>query len=132
MRVSKHRIRGALLGFVTAAGVAVGAPACGNGTAPLPELLAARPDVPYIEGLITQRLDQGSTVRILVEASDRDARTPAAVVTVPADAMILRPDGAPVESAALTVGRAVTVWATGPEMRSLPPQVSAAAILVRR
>jgi hypothetical protein len=119
-----------LLIAVAASLSACGSPTDTNGG--LPALLAMRDDTPYITGRITKRwTDHRGAVRLLVEAPNPEAvRTGAAVVTVYRDALVLRPDGSDAGRGSLQVGRVVTVWTTGVELRSLPPQVKGTAFLL--
>ena len=115
--------------------IAVSLTACGSPTdtdGGLPLLLAMRDDAPYITGRISERwTDHKGAVRLLVEAPDPEAvRIGAAVVTIYHDAMVLRPDGSNAGRGSLQVGRDVTVWTTGVELRSLPPQVKGNAFLL--
>ena len=115
--------------------IAASLSACGSPTdtdGGLPILLAARDDAPYITGQITERwTDQNGAIRLLVEAPDPEAvRTGAAIVRVYRDAMVLRPDGSDAGRGSLQPGRVVTVWTTGVELRSLPPQVKGTAFLL--
>ena len=100
----------------------------------LPVLLATRGDAPYITGRITERWTDGNgTVRLLVEAPDPEAvRVGAAVVTIASGAIVLRTDGSDAGRGSLEVGRKVSVWTTGVELRSLPPQVTGNAFLLYR
>ena len=107
--------------------------ACGSPTGTdLPPLLAMRDDAPYITGrIITRWTDHNGADRLLVEAPDQQAvRVGAAVVTIDDDAMVLRRDGSDAGRGSLQIGRAVTVWTTGVERRSLPPQVTGNAFLL--
>jgi hypothetical protein len=118
------------------------AAACG-GSAPatasdaLPFALAVRSDTPYITGAVTSRADAATGVlRVRVRAREgaepSQARVVEADVTVHPDSALLWRDGRAARPADLTVGRAVTVWVRGPELRSMPPQVTGSAILVDR
>jgi len=118
------------------------AAACG-GSAPatasdaLPFALAVRSDTPYITGAVTSRGDAAAGVlRVRVRAREgaepSQARVVEADVTVHPDSALLWRDGRPARTSDLTVGRAVVVWVRGPELRSMPPQVTASAILVER
>lgn len=121
--------------------------ACGSaaepeaGAAPSPEALpfafAARSDTPYVTGRVVAREERaGAPVRIRVQAragvEPSQARVPEAVVAVHPDSLLRWRDGSAARPADLAVGRAVVVWVRGPEMRSLPPQVTGSAILVER
>jgi hypothetical protein len=102
-------------------------------TGSLPGALAVRGDLPYIAGTIIDRTTRDGRTRILVR-SPRDAttRVPEAIVNVTAGATILWSDGSPAAASDLRARRNVTVWITGPELRSLPPQVSGEAFLLKR
>lgn len=111
--------------------------ACGSPTdtdGELPLLLAIRNDAPYITGRITERWTEGNgAVRLLVKAPDpASVRVGAAVVTIANDAIVVRTDGSAAGRDVLDVGRRVAVWVTGPELRSLPPQVTGDAFLLYR
>ena len=107
--------------------------ACGSPTGTdLPPLLAMRDDAPYITGrIITRWTDGYGAERLLVEAPEpEEVRVGAAVVTIDDDAMVLRRDGSQAGRGSLQIGRDVTVWTTGVELRSLPPQVTGSAFLL--
>jgi hypothetical protein len=130
--------RGAVL--VLAALLAAGACSPSSAAAPapdsglLPQALALRSDTPYITGTVTRRDEAGRTLRLLVraaaDASPSAARTTEAVVAVHPDSLLVHRDGRAAPPRELVVGRAVTVWVRGPELRSMPPQVTASAILL--
>ena len=109
---------------------------CGGGSAPtedamLPIGFSERSDVPYIMGTITRRWDESGRTRILVHVPrGTEARVPEAVVSVGSGVLIKWRNGRSASVRELQVGRSVMVWATGGEMRSMPPQVSASAILL--
>jgi len=130
--------------------LAVAAAACG-GDAPatasdappdgmptgLPFALAVRSDTPYITGTVTSRaVSATGTLRVRVRARDgaepSQARVGEADVTVHPDSALVWRDGRAARPSDLTVGRAVVVWVRGPELRSMPPQVTGSAILVER
>ena len=102
----------------------------------LPMALAIRSDTPYVSGPIAERsVEPSGTVRMVVRARSTDdgsSRHPAAVVRVHPDSLLVWFDGRAARPEDLTVGRAVRVWVRGPELRSLPPQVTGSAILVER
>jgi hypothetical protein len=102
----------------------------------LPLAIAVRSDSPYVSGPIVERsVEASGMVRLLVRARSTDdgtSRQPAAVVRVDPDSLLVWSDGRAARPADLTVGRAVKVWVRGPELRSLPPQVTGSAILVER
>lgn len=107
-----------------------GSPPAPNG--PVPMESAVRGDDPYIRGAITERSVLGDgTLRIRVEVRPGvEARTPAALVTILPEAVIRWSNGDHATSAELQVGREVTVWVMGPELRSMPPQVSARGLVL--
>jgi hypothetical protein len=102
----------------------------------LPPTLALRSDSPYVTGTIVRREEADGAPRLLVRsaegASAFASRVPEAVVRVHADSLLTYRDGRAAPAGELTVGRLVTVWVRGPESRSLPPQVTASAILLER
>ena len=111
---------------------------CSGGRAPtedamLPIGFSERSATPYIVGVITQRSDDNGQVRIRVHVPrGSDARVPEAVVHVPPTVMIKWRDGRTASPRELRVGRSVMVWGSGPELRSLPPQIEANGILLTR
>jgi hypothetical protein len=109
-------------------------PACGGERASgLPSQLAVRSDVPYVRGTVTARRASGSAAVIRVrDEPGSEARVTDALVTVRAEAMLLWRDGRRAGIADLQVGRKVIVWTRGAELRSMPPQVAADAILLER
>ena len=140
-RVLSSRRRAGLLASGLA-GLVAGALACSpSAVAPdratLPLALAVRSDTPYVSGTITDRTVEASgTVRVRVRAPAgagvAEARVPEADVRVHADSVLVWRDGRPARPADLGVGRVVVVWVRGPELRSMPPQVTGSAILVER
>jgi hypothetical protein len=99
----------------------------------LPPEFTVRSDVPYVRGTIRAREDAAGALRLRVEdAPGSTARVTAAFVTVLPEAVLRYRDGRRATPADLRVGRVVTVWVTGPELRSSPPQVSANGIIVER
>ena len=102
----------------------------------LPMAIAVRSDSPYVTGPIAERsVEASGMVRMLVRArsvDDGTSRHPAAVVRVDPDSLLVWADGRAARPTDLTVGREVKVWVRGPELRSLPPQVTGSAILVVR
>ena len=102
----------------------------------LPFALAVRSDTPYVTGPIAERsVEPSGTVRMVVRArstEDGSSRHAAAVVRVDPDSLLVWRDGSAARPADLVVGRQVAVWVRGPELRSLPPQVTGSAILVER
>jgi hypothetical protein len=105
-----------------------------DSTAPLPAELAARRDAAYISGRIIDRTaPEGGPIRLLVRAPrDAAARVPEAIVTVLVTAKVFRGDGTRGSTDDLRAGRTVTVWVTGAELRSLPPQVTGNGFLLGR
>jgi hypothetical protein len=100
----------------------------------LPPEFAIRSDVPYIRGPIVERTTlPGGELRIRVRVrSGVEARTPEAIATVLPNAIIRWANGDHGSRSDLRVGRVVTVWITGPELRSKPPQVSANGLILHR
>ena len=102
----------------------------------LPLALVVRSDTPYITGTIARRDAERASLRVRVRAPDSAAvsatRVPEAVVAVHPDSLLVFRDGRRGSPEELTVGRTVVVWVRGPELRSLPPQVTGSAILVER
>lgn len=108
---------------------------CGGGerASGLPSQLAVRSDVPYVRGTVTARRASGTAAVIRVrDQPGSDARVTDALVTVRPEATILWRDGRTAGVGDLRVGRRVIVWARGAELRSMPPQVTADAILLER
>ena len=112
--------------------------ACGRGSTPteepmLPIGFSERSATPYIMGVITERTADNGGVRIRVHVRrGSDARVPEAIVAVGPSVLIKWRDGRTASLRDLRVGRNVMVWASGPEMRSLPPQVEANGVLLTR
>lgn len=99
----------------------------------LPIGFAERSDTPYISGTILERTDINGQIRLRVRVPRGTmARVPEAWVTVAPSALIKWRDGSTASVRYLHVGRRVMVWATGAEMRSLPPQVTGNAFLLTR
>jgi hypothetical protein len=103
----------------------------------LPSALVVRSDTPYITGAIVSRDEDGrGSLRVRVRAPDSASvsasRVPEAVVTVHPDSLLVFREGRAASADELTVGRTIVVWVRGPELRSLPPQVTGSAILVER
>jgi hypothetical protein len=97
---------------------ALAATGCAGNALGTPDL-----DGPYIAGTVVDRTE---TV-LRVDAGEGTAfRTRSAIVRRGPQTRVR---GATWES--IRVGHAVTVWNTGPELRSLPPQVTADSIIVR-
>jgi hypothetical protein len=117
--------------------VAIVAAACGGGsTLPedgmLPIGFSERSATPYIVGTVTRRWSDEGSVRIHVRARSADARVPEAIVQASQSVLIKWRDGRTASLRDLRVGRNVMVWASGGEMRSMPPQVAANGILLTR
>lgn len=121
----------ALVGVITAGG-------CRDERGTDPGSAIAALSVPdtsaYVSGPIERRLTDG---RLLIRAADPVAaaarhRTASAVVNIRGAAIVRRSDGIVLRPSALQPGRNVSVWATGPELRSLPPQVQARVVVVER
>jgi hypothetical protein len=103
----------------------------------LPSALVVRSDTPYITGAVVGRDEGGrGALRVRVRAPDSASvsasRVPEAVVTIHPDSLLVFRDGRAASADELTVGRTIAVWVRGPELRSLPPQVTGSAILVER
>ena len=133
-RLARRTTAAALLPIALAA-CGGGAPATEPGM--LPFALAVRSDTPYITGTVVSReVARDGAVRVLVRAAagaePSQSRVPEADVRVHADSALLWRDGRAARPSDLTVGRGVVVWVRGPEMRSMPPQVTGSAILVER
>ena len=123
----------ALLALVVAPAIAAGCRSDSGGepVSPTAAVLESE-EAPYINGPIVSLLADG---RIWVEAANPEAAAashrPAAAVVRPRGATILaRESGRPVASSRLRVGDRVSVWTTGPELRSMPPQVQARLVVV--
>ncbi len=85
---------------------------------------------PYITGTIGS-VNAMPGFRLLVE------RTPGmiesgALVGTPSNLPVYWRNGRRASNQELQVGRVITVWVSGAELRSLPPQVSASAIVIER
>lgn len=108
--------------------VVTGALACGDGLAP--GAVAAPPEPAYIRGVVTARAAGAAADRVLVETASPRAEHPVdkAWVTVAPTAALRWEDGQPARADDLTPGRVVSVWVTGPELRSYPVQVTAAFV----
>ena len=99
----------------------------------LPLGFAQRSDRPYISGDIIQRTDVSGETRLLVRVPrGTAARVREAQVTVISGALVRWVDGGLASTSDLRVGRRVTVWTTGVESRSLPPQVTGNGFLLAR
>ena len=112
------------------------AAACGrrgsSDDAPLPASAAARGEAPYVRGAIIERtVGESGRVRLLVRSpSATEVRVREALVNVAPDAVIQRQDGSSATLDDLRRGDEVSVWITGPELRSLPPQVTGSAFVI--
>jgi len=108
--------------------VVAGALACGDGLAP--GAVAAPPEPAYIRGVVTARAAGAAANRVLVETASPRPEHPVdkAWVTVAPTAALRWEDGRPARADDLTPGRVVSVWVTGPELRSYPVQVTAAFV----
>jgi hypothetical protein len=100
-----------------------------TGPPSLPPEFAILSSSPYIEGRIVER-ESTVVLRLLVRSTSGRSVVPEAVESVPAGARLLWPDGRVASPDDLRAGRAVLVWAAGPELQSLPPQVTASRVLV--
>ena len=131
MRNCRVRVWGLALWVV--AGCLAG---CGSSTpseAMLPIGFSQRSDVPYIIGRIVRRTTENGQTRLLVRARDgSSSRVPEAVVTVGSATLMKWSDGDAATRNALRAGLTVMVWVSGAELRSLPPQVTADAVLLMR
>ena len=98
----------------------------------LPMEFAVRSDRPYIRGRIVEREElPAGDLRLRVRVPEGvEAKTPEAIITVLPNAILRWADGDVATRAQLVVGRMVTVWVTGPELRSLPPQVGANGLML--
>jgi hypothetical protein len=128
-----YRVSMGGLAMLVVAGVLAG---CGSSTpaeATLPIGFSQRSDVPYIIGRIVRRTTENGQTRLLVRARDgSSSRVPEAVVTVAPATLMKWSDGDAATRADLRVGLGVMVWVSGAELRSLPPQVAADAVLLVR
>ena len=99
----------------------------------LPPGFSERSDVPYISGSIVERTDVNGVTTLLVRVPrGTTARVPEARVTVGSPVIVKWTDGRAASPRELRVGRRVTVWVTGAELRSLPPQVTGNGFLLTR
>ena len=123
---------GVLVSAVLVLGACGGGPTASEDTLPLEFMV--RSDVPYIRGIIVERSDlAGGLLRIRVDAlPGSERRNSAAIVTVLPDAILRWADGTAGTRTQLRRGLVVTVWVTGPELRSNPPQVSANGLILHR
>lgn len=97
----------------------------------LPPMLMARSDLPYVRGMVVSRTEE-QELRVLVrQVAGTESWHPSAMVSVDGAALLWR-DGRFAGEHDLRVGRRVTVWITGPQLDSDPPQVRASAILIER
>ncbi|HEU4563299.1 MAG TPA: hypothetical protein VFS05_01575 [Gemmatimonadaceae bacterium] len=100
----------------------------------LPPEIALRSDTPYISGRIVAREEgESGAALVRVEApAGSEARVPLADVAVGPGTTVLHRDGRRATAADLRIGRMVTVWANGAELRKSPPQVTGGAVLIER
>ena len=108
--------------------LAAGVLACGESLAPG---AALGPEGPaYIRGVVSMRAGD----RMLVETTSPRPEHPVdkAWVTVMPAAALRWTDGQPARVDDLAPGRPVSVWVTGPELRSYPVQVTAAFVALER
>ena len=98
----------------------------------LPGVLAARSDVPWIRGPITDVETTERGVRVLVQAAPRQPGGPASSWVFPGNAVVVWRNGSAAGAGELRKGRKVTVWVTAPVLESLPPQAFADAMLIDR
>ena len=118
--------------------VAVLSLGCGGGPTGVDQMLPlefqVRSDVPYMRGVIVERIESaGGGLRIRVRAVPGvETRNSEAIATVLPGAVIRWADGSHATPDQLRRGQAVTVWVTGPELRSLPPQVGANGLILHR
>lgn len=121
-----------LAGALLLAGCGRGAPTSADGELPA---AAARDNLPYVSGVVTVREDAADGVlRVRVHARSGAAKATRleALVTVHPDSLIQWRDGRPASTSDLRLGRLVTVWVQGPELRSAPPQVTGSVVLLER
>ncbi len=123
---------GVLMAVALSLAACDGGPTAGEETLPLE--FQVRSDVPYIRGTIVERTELATgQLRIRVRARPgKDVRNPEALVTVLPDAIIRWANGRHGTREQLRRGQVVTVWVTGPELRSMPPQVSANGLILHR
>ena len=100
----------------------------------LPMEFQIRSDVPYIRGEIVERTVSASgELRLHVRAlPGAESRNSEALVTVLPEAIIRWANGKHGTREQLRRGQVVTVWVTGPELRSMPPQVGANGLILHR
>lgn len=84
----------------------------------------------YITGTIGS-VDRAAGTRLLVERTPGIRETSALVATTPTLPVYWR-SGRRASTKDLQVGRVITVWTSGAELRSLPPQVGANSIVIER
>lgn len=105
--------------------------ACSTTSTGPKSMASESPDPPYVRGRIADsRLVEGGGLRLRVEGRVRGPDE--AIVSVAPGVSVRWADGSAASVGALAVGQAIAVWTTGPELRSLPPQVSANAIVLER
>jgi hypothetical protein len=111
---------------------------CGGGSTGvdpmLPPEFQVRSDVPYMRGVIVERIESArGGLRIRVRAVPGvETRNAEVIATVLPDAVIRWADGSHATRDQLRRGQGITVWVTGPELRSLPPQVGANGLILHR
>jgi hypothetical protein len=109
-------------------GACDGAP---TGSAELVNLAAVLPaEAPYITGTIGS-VDLTAGTRLLVERTPASRET-GALVEIGPNLPVYWRSGRRASSQELQVGRVITVWVSGAELRSLPPQVGASTIVIER
>ena len=98
----------------------------------LPFEFMVRSDRPYMRGAIVERTVLGTgQVRVMVRASPRvESGRDEAIVTVLPNAIIRWSSGRHGTLEQLQPGQLVTVWITGPELDSQPPQVTANGLIL--
>lgn len=84
----------------------------------------------YITGTIGS-VDLSAGQRLLVERTPGNRESGALVATPPSLPVYWR-SGRRAVLQDLSVGRVITVWTSGAELRSLPPQVGASTIVIER
>ena len=129
----KHRVSAYGVAMLVVAGLMAGCSSSTPSEAMLPIGFSQRSDVPYIIGRIARRTTENGQTRLLVRARDgSSSRVPEAVVTVGSATLMKWSDGDAATRDNLRIGLGVMVWVSGPELRSLPPQVTADAVLLMR
>ena len=123
-----------LIRFVTLTFAAALVGGCRSAPTELAALAAVSDEPPYIVGTILSRDDRFETQRsALVAVTPADPTDPRrAHVMLEGSPTVLRRSGLPASVADLRPGRVVSVWVTGPELRSYPPVVSARTVVIER